>query len=423
MNLTQAANILKIKYEPPIRKWLNNYSYFLTKVKKNTKDFVGSQAYIPVHKGRNVGVGVRAEEAALPSPGHQQYDKLVYTTQNLYGTIRLSGKVIAAAKNSTGSFARAIDSEMQGLMNDVKDDHGRQIWRDGSGFLTVCGTTSNSSTVNVSSTKYIEPGMIIDMRAISDGTGVTSGTGVAVVTVPSSTTFTVATAVTTSSSHAVMKTGSRSSTAWGTAYEVWGLEALIDSSNPTTNGITDTIGGLTRTGNTKWQANVLSNSGTNRDLTLDLMQQAFDQCDIEAGKTPGLILTNHAIMRRYFGLTSPDRRFTGSGLITFDGGFKGLEFNGVPLMADKHAGLAQTPGTLNRIYFLDLGAFELHLLEDWKWMDRDGAILTRAVGTLTSGSYSYAGQVDAYEAALFSYQQLGIDQANCHCVLKDISES
>jgi len=203
---------------------------------------------------------------------------------------------------------------------------------------------------------------------------------------------------------------------------MWGLEALIGSGNPSTNGLTDLVGGLTRTGNAKWQSNVLSNSSVLRDLTLDLMQQMWDACDIAAGESPGLILTNHAIQRKYGGLLVPDRRFTG-GLQTFDGGWRGLEFNGVPVMADKDAGLAQTPGTLNKMYFLDMGSFELFQLEDWNWMDRDGAILCRAMGTLSSGTYTYAGLVDAYEAILTAYQDLGIDQANSSGVLADLAES
>jgi hypothetical protein len=425
LDTSTASNILKRRYEAPIRKWLNNSSFLLSKIKRNTKDFVGQDAYIPVHKGRNVGVGARAEGAALPIPGNQQYDKLIYTVVYLYGTMRLTRPVIAAAKNNTGSFARAVDSEMKGLAKDCNQDVQRQVWRDGSGCLTKCGVTSGSTTVVVNSTKYIQPGMIVDMRDLTDGSAVTDGTGVTVLTVPSSTTFTVTTAVTTAATDGVFKTGSRDGSAWATVKnEMWGLQALIhdDDINDET-GLTVKVGQLARVGNTLWQANVLDNSGTPRALSVDLMQQAFDKCDIAVGKTPGAILTNHALVRKYGTLLTPDRRYTGGGLVTFDGGWKGLEFNGIPVLPDKDAGLAETPDTLQRMYFLDLSAFELHQLEDWHWAQDDGAILKQAVGTISSGSYSYAGLVDAVEAIYAAYQELGIDTAVSHCLLDDITES
>lgn len=419
---TTAADILKINYAKRISDWLNNATYFLTKIKRNREDYVGKQFYIPVHKGRNVGVGTRGESVALPAPGNQQYDKLVYTVKYLYGLVRLTGPAIESAKNNAGAFARAIDSEMKGLARDCNQMVQRQIFRDGSGLLTRCGTTSNATTVVVESTKYIYPGQIIDMRALSDGTGVSNGTGVVVLTVPSSTTFTVTTAVTTSSSHGIFLTGTRNSSAWGTSYDMWGLQGIVSTGNPGSGiGITDLLGTLTRTSNPDWQANSLTNSSVGRDLTLDLMQQAFDACDIAIGKTPGLILTNHAIMRKYANLLTPDRRYVNT--MTFDGGFKGLEYNGVPVMADKDAGLSTQPQLLGGMYFLDLDAFVLMVLKDWGWLERGGSVFHLATGTLSSGAYTYVGNVDAWEAIYAAYQQLGIDNAKGLCWLGDINES
>lgn len=418
---TTAADILKIHYAKAISKWLNNATYFLTKVRRERESYDGKQFYIPVHKGRNVGVGTRGEGVALPAPGNQQFDKLTYNVKFLYGVTRLTGPAIEAAKNNQGAFARAFDVEMKGLAADCNQMVQRQLFRDGSGLMTQCGVTSNATTVVVESTKYIYPGAIIDMRALSDGTGVTNGTGVTVLTVPSSTTFTVTTAVTTAATHGVWLTGTRNASAWGTAYDMWGLEGIVSTGNPGSgNGITDLLGALTRTSNPDWQANSVNNSGTLRDLTLDLMQQGFDKCDIAIGRTPGLILTNHALVRKYANLCTPDRRYINT--MTFDGGFKGLEYNGVPLMADKDAGLANYPQKLNRMYFLDLGAFLLLVSKEWGWLEQGGSPWHLATGTLSSGTYTYVGNVDAWEAVYGSYMNLAIDNAKGLCVLADLNE-
>jgi hypothetical protein len=425
LDISAATSILKNLYEAPIREWLDQSTMFLSKVKKNTKNFEGLKAIIPVHRGRNVGTGSRAEWAALPIPGAQSHSALEYAVKYLYGTIRLSGPVMEASKSNTGSFARALQNEMTGLMKDCQKDMNRQLWADGSSILTLCGTTSNSTTVVVQSTKFLQVGMVIDVVVKADGTTSTGAIGRTVDAINSSTTFTISgNAITTDNTFAILKSGGRNDSpgTWGNAWEMWGLEALVSNANPG-NGLTDTIGGLTRVANVDWQANLLGNSATLRPLTTDLMQQAWDAINVASGEEPDMIVTNHAILRRYGALLTPDRRYTGGGLQTFDGGWKGLCFNAVPVVADPDAHATLYPQKLEALYFLYTPSFELHQMSPWGWMDKDGAILSRCQGTLTSGSYTYVAQADAYEAALRCYQQLGIDRANTQAKLYDISES
>lgn len=424
LDITAATNILKNLYEAPIREWLNNSTMFLSKIKKNRKNFEGLKAVIPVHRGRNVGTGARAESAALPIPGAQSHSVLEYYVKYLYGTIRLTGPVMEASKSNTGSFARALQNEMTGLMKDCQKDLNRQLWHDGSSFLTICGTTSNTTTVTVASTKFLQVGMIIDIVVLADGTTSTGIIGTPILTIPSATTFTIGSNVTTDATFGVLKSGGRNDSpgTWGNAWEVWGLEALVNSANPG-NGLTDTIGGLTRVANLDWQANVLANGGTLRPLTVDLMQQAWDAINTASGEEPDMILTNHALLRRYGALLTPDRRYTGSGLQKFDGGWSGLSFNGVPVVADPDASKTLYPQKLETMYFLYTPSFELHQMADWGWMDKDGAVLSRCQSTLSGSTYTYVAQTDMYEAALRAYMQLGIDRANTNAKLTDISES
>ena len=83
-----------------------------------------------------------------------------------------------------------------------------------SSILTACATTTNSTTVNVASTANIKVGDVVDIRATATGAAITNGTGVTVLTVPTDTTFTVAAAVTTSSSHSVYINGTHLGTSW-----------------------------------------------------------------------------------------------------------------------------------------------------------------------------------------------------------------
>jgi hypothetical protein len=63
------------------------------------------------------------------------------------------------------------------------------------------------------------------------------------------------------------------------------------------------------------------------------------------------------------------------------------------------------------MYFISLPALELAVLEDFGWMDRDGSTLKAVSGK------------DAYEAVLFSYMNLCVnDPAKC-AVLDDLDEA
>ena len=134
MNLTDAANVLKTFYIGPVREQLNQGNVLLSNLERDTSRtaFRGKEAYIPLHTGRNVGVGARAESGTLPAAGNQGYTSSVWHMAYLYGRVALTGPAIAASQGSEGSFVELLDSEMKGLVQDVKNDCNRQLWHDGS---------------------------------------------------------------------------------------------------------------------------------------------------------------------------------------------------------------------------------------------------------------------------------------------------
>lgn len=415
-------DILKDDYQGPVREQLNSSTVLLKQLQRRTKDFHGRKAYIPLRKGRNVGVGSSTEGGALPASGNQQYDHAEFTVKLNYGTIELTGPAIEAASSNVGAFVRGLQSEMEGLMRDIKVMMNRQFWHDGSSNLTNCGTTTASLTVVVDSTKFLQVGMPIDIRNRTTGAAITDGTARSVATIASGTTFTMTgNVVTTSSSHAIFRVGTRDSAAWGTHQDCWGLQALVSDldpeafASPHDNGLTDDVGTIDRNTDSFWKANLVGNSGTLRALTLDLMQQAYDQSDIEGDTVPGLILTNHALKRRYGGLLVADKRYPAGGEITLDGGYKALEFNGTPLVADKDASLTATPSVLRRMYFLSMSSLELQVLKDWGWLQRDGSVLKMKPSTTT---YS-----DSWQAFLGAYMELAVSRPNANTLLDDIDEN
>ena len=110
----------------------------------------------------------------------------------------------------------------------------------------------------------------------------------------------------------------------GTAAKaIGGLRLILSTSN--------TVGGISQTTYSWWQAQVDSTSTT---LTIAAMQSRDQACTI-GNDGPTVILTTRALYNAYYALLQPQQRFQDSE--TAKGGFSALMFNGKPVIVDSHA--------------------------------------------------------------------------------------
>lgn len=384
--LTTLDSILKNQYLGPLREQVNYDVVLLDLLDKDQDSVVGKNFTIPLHIGGNEGFASVAEGGALPAAGNQQYKEVIVPQRYIYSTIEITGPTIKASKSDAGAFIRAVDSEMKGAAKDFKRQLNRMFWNDGSGILSVCGTTTASTTVTVASTKYIRVGMTVDILTSATGAAVTNGTAVKVLTVPTSTTFTVALAVTTAATEAVYISGSRN-------IEVMGLQGICSTSK--------VLQGLDPATYSWWSASVLANGGTPRAITEGLMQTAIDTTETNSDGTVKAILTSFGVRRAYQALLTTNRRYEAT--LDLNGGKKALDYNGLPLIADKDA-------PTGKIFFLDTDYLKVYQLSDIDWMQEDGAILSRVPGK------------DSYGATLYRYLELGCSSRNAQTLLSDITE-
>ena len=150
--LTNADAALKEFYLPVIREQINQDVHVLEMVEKNDKDIEGRRAILSLHVTRNSGVGARAEGETLPAAGYQGYTEERIPVKHNYARIKVTGPLMRAMKSDKGSFARAVESESRGAVNDLKRDVNRQVWGTSDGVIATCGVTSNSTTVQLAST-------------------------------------------------------------------------------------------------------------------------------------------------------------------------------------------------------------------------------------------------------------------------------
>jgi len=404
-NLTNFDEALKIDYLPVVREQLENSTVLLSKIERDSENVEGKRWQLTAHYQRNSGVGAGAE-TDLPTAGNQAYKNPYGNVKYNRGRIQVSGPVMKASKTNKGAMVRALDSEMQGVTRDLKKEINYQLFNDGTSRRCLVNGdpgTGTTLTVDTPGTQYLSDGMVISV--ISDDAGTATDATATITSVDSSTEVTVSASLDTNidDNDWVIRYGSHDGAGItpSDSYEVMGLKGIVDDATYVT-----TLHNIDRSSYVWWNCSTFSNddnSGTNRDLTLDLIQEAITAVEKNGGEV-NMILSSHDLRDTYVSLVTADKRFVNT--LTLDGGWKALEYssggNGaIPWVAD-----VDCPP--NTIFFIDTKHLRIMEMSDWDWMQEDGAILSRVSGS------------DAYEAALFWYSELATDRPRAHSFLRDV---
>lgn len=405
LNLAAAAAVLKADYKPAIREQLNQ-STFAALLPKDTENVVGLYAVMALHVKRNSGVGSRADGGTLPTAGQQSNVQEQVPLKYHYGRIKLTGPTMKAMSTSKGAFIRALDQEVDGLMNDTKRDQGRQYFGTSDGKIATCGTTSSSTTVQlIATTTIVELGqldvdMVIDIGTVAAPTTVASARTITAIDETNKTiTISGAAVSTTSGTHFIFRSGSGGSGA--SQVELTGLRTIVSDSGTLFNVDPSTT--------PAWKATVNSNSGTNRPATENLVISTIHTIRRKAGKDPNYAVGSDGVYRAICNQLTTLKRFPGSTMLK--GGYEGVAIT--PGVGGKSTQLIwDRDAPLNRLFLLNTDRLCEYQAPDadWSWMDEDGAMLSRVSGE------------DAYEAVLFKYAELGTDQRNAHGLVSDLEE-
>ena len=400
--------MLKDYYEGSVRSHIENKVTILSKLEKSKRKWNGRQVTFPLHLGRNQGVGARAEGAEIPAAGTQDYTESKIRAKFQYGRISLTGPVMAASQGDKGAFASALTQEIKGMRNDLRNDMNRQCWGveqtggTGGGHSGVLATISAGDTSETQTcsndvgVRYLKVGMSVEVGAVG-ATALGAGSDVETITAvdASAKTFTVP-SITTVTADVVVRGDAN-----GNSYtnEITGLATIVEDSDNIDLQTVDV------SGNTLFKAHVEENSGTKRDLSLELMQLALDACDEKGGEEPNLIMGHHSMRREYINLLTSDVRYAPEQM---RGGVKTLTYAGgnesIPILFDKHA-------PYHRLYFINTGDIKQYVMKDWGWADRDGSVLNREASK------------DQWEAFMCWYGNLGCEVRNTHAVITDLNAS
>lgn len=325
--LATADALLKELYVGPIIEMLNQKTYLLDQIERDSEqfEFAGSEAVFPVRTGRNVGRGSRADNSNLPVAGRQATTNARVTMRYHYIGIEISDPTIETTKRGEGSFINAVRLETEGAADDLRKEIQRQAYGTGDGILAnVSSSINNTTTVALDSVQYISVGDPIDIRArTSPYTAITNGSGRTVVTRTGGATKTISVdvAVTTvSTTDSVFIAGAAGN-------EMDGLRNITAT--------TGTLHGINKANATYWQGQELSAASATAGESL--FEQLADAVGATGRGEIEVFLSTRGIRRRLADTYQSQKRFNDARATEIHGGYSAIMVNEVPVVADDDA--------------------------------------------------------------------------------------
>ena len=412
---TLSAIIKTFYVSDTINDQLNSSSILYQKLAKPAQLDVTGKSYtyaIRESRNRNAGKGI-AEGGTFGTASNQGTRNITVPDCEITTSVEISGRLLRAATGAgKGAFVSALRLEVDGGMKDTVRAINRQLHSDGTDALAFWTAADDVSGTNVDDGQgnafpiFLEPGATTcDLIDASDNSTVLGNDIVVTLGAEGA------------SSAAITWTGSVSGSADGDylvlndtlTYQMMGIRGVISASDPAL--LSGGLHGLPVATYPYWKAQSYTNSGTNRDLTLELMQKpltavatrsAFSEADI------AFLMGNGPVKDKYIALCVADKRHVNE--MELDGGQTAVSFNNKPFIVDPQS-------RNNTIYYVNPKTMDLLTSSGGLvWADfEDGLQFKMKTGGSTA---SYA---DAYQAFLVFYGNLACKVRNGNAVLGDLN--
>lgn len=394
-SITSGLAELKNYYQGPMKDQLNEELPIMRGAEKVKEGWSGYQVVRPLRVRRNQGIGAVSDGGTLPAIGYQYTQQATISAKFNYLRAGVTGPMIKSSQSDKGSFVRSAAYELEMGFKDLKSDLNRQLSWDGTGTLALANATSvaTSSLVikgretGAPALQFVDVGLTFDV--VSGSTIVAQGITVNSITggTPTGTTATLnlSAPVTVTVGDKIIRSGSLNN-------EVQGLLYSLD-------GGTTTIYGVDRSTYISYQGN--SSDLSSGQLTLDAMQNIYNEANRRGGAKLAALYTDYTSQRYYQKLLTADKRYVNT--MKGDGGFSDkdktyLEFNGLSVLADKDCP--------TRMFFLDQDAIKLYVLSEMEFADETGSMYIAQVSA------------DAFEMRVRYFANLFNEQPAACAVLK-----
>lgn len=193
---------------------------------------------------------------------------------------------------------------------------------------------------------------------------------------------------------------------------------------------TGTYAGINRASYSQWRGNVRANGGTGRAISFALLRQLSTDIYVASGMRPDFLVCGPRTHDAYGAIFGDQRRYTQqintpSGTVTLQGGYRALEFDGIPLMEDVNC-------TEGKVLMLSLKNLYLRQLPQPGQNVAAGStqrnVQTAAEQTKGGGPIPMRVRIqplaitgDLYKFALYVYPQVQVRKPSAFGILDDIN--
>jgi hypothetical protein len=361
------------------------------------------------------------EGGSLPSALQPDTAEATFALQEYVGLYDVTWKLIQDSRNDKFAFQQAITMMEEGIRRRILRNLNSDLVDNGKGRLAVLPAADNSSPITVNALPRVETGMVCDVMDLSDDDTKLADSITITGVDP------IARTITTSGNPAGTAAGDyfviqdTTDDSLNDALHSNGLLSVISDANPAT--VVGNYGGINRStaGFEFWKSVVLSNSGTNRTLTEDLLLQAMDGVREKGGGQLKAWLSNLAIVRRYHEILAAERFFALSSPGAIGGGVgrKSMgadskdgatpyEFSGVPWYVDPYFNANVIVGLDTSHFFLGVGDNEV----------------PRPISEVFENIPFFRQTTSAtFEVAWYYQMELLSDNPAAGCQIQDVAES
>lgn len=278
--------------------------------------------------------------------------------------------------------------------------------------MATCGVTTAATLVVLAAAttqnqlRWIQDRGLVDIGTAATPTSVASARTVTAVDFVNKTITISGAAVTTSASNFIYASGSGgASTNTGLPgdgqSELTGLQTMVASSG--------NVHALSAATEPRWASRQYNSVGS---LSETAVVKGMNEVEIDSGKDIDLLVCAYGVWRAAGNLFQTLKRFNDT--TTVKGGWKGVTFDAIMQGGKGNTSAVIVPcrdtpdGTL---WGLNTTAFQYMTLQEWDWMDADGAVLSRVSGQA------------AYGATLEKMAEMVCTQRNANFVMKGITEA
>lgn len=405
-NISELSTLMKTVYGPGVEQQQNLAAMLYKKFDTSPVTFGGNSYEFPARMVNAQSIGARPYRVALPEPLANTDVTVRVRHKFIYGTFDIAGPDIEKGKGNVNAFVNTLTDKMQSLTEMVLKDMNMQTYLDGTGVRATCTDNWSSAVATVNRVKYLRNGMQVNVVATDGvtlrGSGSSDSGDTSIYQAKRFTVSSISGSALTVTLDAAP--GSAASTDSIVRHktigsELTGLGAIVDDG--VNNAAANILQDVDRVASPLWKAKVFSNSGTSRDLTLNLMQQAMDVPEIVSGRRIDLVVGSYNARDRYLQLLVPQKRFTDMKL---DGGFQVLEYNGRDFLVDVDC-------QDDTVYFLNRASIQKFGLFDLQFVEQTGGIL----------KHDNLGAGDVFYGFMRAICNLGTTQANANSKIVDIT--